>query len=303
MKTVVHALLRKAGFEVKRIFPPAKSDPELDYLKGGRIPWSRGYFQARDRFICEVLYNPDLLQIFQKGIELPQQFGVGFDERCIEYPWLLSQLRPGPVCMLDAGSALNHAFLLNHPLLRDKKLHIITLAPEGNCFWHKGISYLYDDLRNIPIRDNYYDVVACISTLEHIGLDNTLYVPSSGVYVGQGVDDFLIALLEMQRVLKPGGKLFITVPFGRYHNFGTFQQFDQKLISRIIDVFGSNRVAQTYFRYTVSGWNFSTAELCADAEYVDWIMIPPDQRSDTFPAHPDQAAAARAVACLLIECP
>jgi len=36
-------------------------------------------------------------------------------------------------------------------------------------------------------------------------------------------------------VLKPGGSLFLTVPFGIYRHFGTFQQFDRKLLSRVVE--------------------------------------------------------------------
>jgi hypothetical protein len=88
-----------------------------------------------------------------------------------EYSWLLAHLQSGPEIFLDAGSALNHAFILEQPVLEKKKLHILTLAPESNCFWQKGISYLYHDLRSIPIRDGYYDAIVGLSTLEHVGCD------------------------------------------------------------------------------------------------------------------------------------
>jgi SAM-dependent methyltransferase len=200
---------------------------------------------------------------------------------------------------LDAGSALNHTFILNHPVFRNKKLYILTLAQENNCYWYKGISYIYDDLREIPMRDDYYDTVVCISTLEHVGLNNILFNHSES-HAEQRQNDFLVALLEMRRVLKPGGKLFITVPYGKYCNFGTFQQFDAQRVEQTINAFEPGRVEQTYFLYTADGWNVSNVEICADAEYVSWVMLPPEKRSATFPDHPDRAAAARAVACLLL---
>jgi hypothetical protein len=86
MKEMVRAALRKAGLQVKRI--PVRD--ELKYLSGGRIPWSHGYRQAKERFICQVVADPGLLYLFKNAGKLPEQYGVGFDERCVEYPWLLS---------------------------------------------------------------------------------------------------------------------------------------------------------------------------------------------------------------------
>lgn len=295
-KEIVRALLRKAGFELKRV-SSKKLDPEEDYLKGGRIPWSYGYQKARQKYICEVLADSDLLEVFQKGDKLPKQFGLGFDERCVEYPWLLSRLKPGPECVLDAGSSLNHEFILERSVFKDKKLHILTLSPGRNCLWRKGISYLFHDLREIPILDQYYDTIACVSTLEHVGMDNRSFTKSE-THDERRPEDFIVALLEMRRVLKPGGRIFITVPYGSYGNYETFQQFDVNRLNHMINVFEPDQKEQVFYRYTVNGWNISTEEKCSDVAYSKWTMQIPDQRPAMLSDHPDRAAAARAIACL-----
>ena len=272
------------------------------YLHNGRIPWSKGYSVYKKRLIIQALTDEALLDRFRRGAALPPDYGFGVDERCVEYPWLMAHLHDEMEVLLDAGSTLNFDFVLEHPTFQRKNLHILTLAPEPNCFWCKGVSYLYDDLRDIPIRDNYYDTIACISTLEHVGMDNTRSARSE-LHAEQRTDDFLKAVLEMRRVLKPGGRLFITVPYGRYRNFGIFQQFDAQLVKRTIATFEPEWVEQTYFHYTSDGWNISTAKACADAECVDWIALPRPQRQATLPEHPDRAAAARGVACLLLSKP
>jgi len=38
----------------------------------------------------------------------------------------------------------------------------------------KGISYIFEDLRESCFRDDYFDIVVSLSTIEHIGLDNTM---------------------------------------------------------------------------------------------------------------------------------
>jgi hypothetical protein len=293
LRGLLKKIVEKAGYEIKRI-PRAETELILTYEKGGRIPWSPGYDEVKQRLIEEMLTFSRLREFSQN--KLPEHLGKGIDERCVEYPWLLSRICSGPERILDAGSALNHAFVLSNPLLRNKKIDILTLAPETNCFWQNGVSYLYCDLRSIPIVDSYYDTIACISTIEHIGLNNTQFARQAK-YSEDAPEDYLVALCEMQRVLKPGGVILITIPYGRYHNFGTFQQFDAQHVDRLIQSFGPSQVEETYFCYTSDGWKTSSREDCRDLEYVDWIMRPSEQRR-AFPDHADRAAAARSVACL-----
>jgi len=47
-----------------------------------------------------------------------------------------------------ARSALNHFDLLQRRKLRDRKITIMTPAPEGNCFRKEGILYIYGDLHD-----------------------------------------------------------------------------------------------------------------------------------------------------------
>ncbi|NES73221.1 MAG: class I SAM-dependent methyltransferase [Okeania sp. SIO2D1] len=267
------------------------------YLATGQIPWSPGYIVYRQQLISETLANRDLLSKFQFNQTLPSGYGYGVDERCVEYPWLFSQLNEQPEYILDAGSTLNHSFILDQPIWEQKTLHILTLFPEASCYWQRGISYLFADLREIPIRDNYYHQLICLSTLEHIGLDNRQF---SEEQLGQETqpEDFLLAVKEMRRVLSPGGCLFLTVPFGKYKNIGTQQVFDNHLLKKAISTFAPQEVSKTFFSYTKSGWQLADAQQCANCDYVDWIMLPEATRPAQFPQQQDNAAAARAVACI-----
>lgn len=291
----------------KRLLPPIVGDAirwakekqlQRYYLRGGRIPWSPGYGIYRRQLITQVLFDETFLGRFRHGESLPLGYGIGIDERCIEYPWLLAHLHDGPEFLLDAGSTINHDFILEHPVLQRKVIHILTLAPEPNCFWQKGISYLFHDLRDIPIRDAYYDTISCLSTLEHIGCDNTLYTGDEA-HRECKPEDFVLAMQELCRVLKLGGRLLLTVPFGVYRHFGTRQQFDQELLSSAIEAFGkASLLSVTFYRYTAEGWDVADAADCTECEYVEWITRTRDQWPDPLPVEPDLAAAARAVACV-----
>jgi len=270
------------------------------YAARGGYPFSIGYSLYQQRFIGRVLADPELLGRFARGDALPLGYGIGLDERCVEYPWLIAQLDPRPGTLLDAGSTLNRELILDLPVLRAQVLHILTLAPEDACFWQRGISYLYHDLRSLPIRDGFYDTIACLSTLEHIGCDNSGYTGDSADSEDRR-DDYLIALRELARVLKPGGTLFITVPFGAYRHLRVQQQLDGPMLARMRGALsGAGELLETFYRYSSHGWVASREADCADAEYVEWSadIWASGRLPRPLPTEPDGAVAARAVACL-----
>jgi SAM-dependent methyltransferase len=221
---------------------------------------------------------------------LPEGYGFRLDERIIEYPWLMSRLPAGAGTLLDAGSVLNFAWLIDHPKVRDKQLHICTLAPERQCFWRRRVSYLFDDLRRLPYRDNWFDWVVCISTIEHVGMDNTQLYTSDQARRENRPEDALLAMREMRRVLKPGGTLLLTAPYGHATSHGWLQVFDARGIETLTKAFAPSGVKATYFRYDAKGWKNSNAAETAEATYFD---VHHSAKPDA-----DFAAAARAVCCL-----
>jgi len=294
----------------RRILPPVLVDAlrwlrtgphcvALQRFRYGRIvPGSGPYGRYKRDFLQLALANTELLERFRQNRALPDGYGIGLDERCVEYPWLFAQLARGAERLLDAGSVLNHDFLLDHPILSAKTIDILTLAPEESCFWRRGISYLFGDLRDIPMREGFYDSIVCLSTLEHVGCDNVGY---TGVnrYREDRPEGFVDALRELRRVLRPEGTLFLTVPYGRYRHLGWLQQFDCRLLERAVAAWHASCAPEvTFFRYTVGGWSRAEAEECSECDYVDLVGRYRAGHRFPAPAEPDLAAAARAVACL-----
>ncbi len=129
---------------------------------------------------------------------------------------------------------------------------------------------------------------------EHVGCDNTAYT-ENGTYREHSLEDFVLVMRELRRVPRLGGTLLLTVPFCVYRDFGAFQQFDRKLLSRAVEAFRkTSEVTEVFYRHTARGWDVADVADCTECEYVEWITRPHDQWPDPLPVEPDLAAAARA---------
>ena len=233
------------------------------------------YYEAREQEIRRVLGSPAILQTFLKSEALPKNYGRGLDERIVEYPWLMSRLGNRSSKLLDLGSTLNHEYVLERIGLPDREVSIATLEPEIFCFWQKRVNYVFCDARELPFRENYFDEVACISTLEHVGCDNTRYYSANPAYKERSPDAFLDVVREIYRVLKPGGTFYLTVPFGKAINYGWFQQFDVSMLNQLSAAWGSKPVSETYFLYH-SGWHISSVNECSGATSFHDVPRPLD---------------------------
>ena len=250
-------------------------------------PWTEEYVHRHREFVRQVLDNEELLGLFARGERLPRGYGLGLEERVVEYPWSLAQGLGGRA--LDAGSTLNFEHVLDRFQPKLAELYLVTLAPEFESFPDRGVSYVYADLRELPFRDSYFESIFCISTLDHVGMDNAEY----GV-VGPAVDNPEVevrdAMSELRRVLAPGGSMLLTVPYGRPVNLGWSRQFGRDELEALIAEQSASAVTIRVYEYKENGWQLSSLDEAEASEYHDYKQHP-------GPTH-DLAAAARAVACV-----
>jgi SAM-dependent methyltransferase len=254
------------------------------FLAAGNPALQPGYEEHKRRTILPVLddgvWNPNVL---------PVGWGWRLDERVVEYPWFFARLPRGEGRLLDAGSTLNFPYILRHPRIKEKKTFISTLAPESAAYWADGISYIYEDIRDSCFRDAYFDFICCISTMEHVGLDNTVFYTSDQRKRETG-GDYKTFLIELHRVLRKGGRLYLTIPFGKHINHGWLQVFDADMIDEIVSLFRPSSIVETIYQYNSDGWIRSDREAAKDCLYFD---IHKEKRFGG-----DYAVAARAVACI-----
>lgn len=150
------------------------------------------------------------------GVRLRELRAASGDERPIEIPWVLSRLA-GAAAVLDVGTAnAEPAYVAGLVTAGIPRLVGLDLAP----FSVDGLASVVGDLRALPFPDGGFDAVACISTLEHVGLDNAVY----GGPTELDETGMERALGEIRRVLAPAGSLLVSVPAGVTENHGWFVQ-------------------------------------------------------------------------------
>lgn len=217
----------------------------------------------------------------------------GVDERVVEYGWVFHRapaLTTRDARVLDAGSVMNHERLLRAWERADlPRLSIVTLAYEGHAHVSDRARYEFADLRNLPYRDGWFSAVLCISTIEHVGLDNTIY-GAAAERARDPTREAVEALEEMARVTARGGSLLLSMPYGARANRGWFRVFDAADLQPLLRASGWTHPRPRYFRATRDGWRETDAAGAAGAGYNE----PPGRPGQR--TAPEWVAAAEAVA-------
>jgi SAM-dependent methyltransferase len=171
----------------------------------------------------------------------------GTDERVIELPWVLSRLRrEGRV--LEVGYAFAEPPYLA-ALLRSG---IELVGVDRAALDLEGIETVHADVRDLPFPDQTFDQVLLVSTLEHIGADNTVY--GLEPEPDNGSDPRLGALRSLRRVLHRDGALLATVPLGEPGDYGWFRQEDVRGWTRLFSRAGFFVEEQEAYELTPEGW-------------------------------------------------
>jgi SAM-dependent methyltransferase len=184
----------------------------------------------------------------------------GTDERVVEIPWALSRLvASGRV--VEVGYAYAEAAYLGALVRAGLDVVGIDLAERDV----EGIERIVADVRALPFDDASVDQALLVSTLEHVGADNTAYGVAAETDGGSRAD----ALRELARVLRPDGRLLVTVPLGEPGDHGWFRLDDVGGWTRLFTSAGLFVEEQEAYELTDDGWRAAPSFRAEGVGYGD----------------------------------
>lgn len=193
---------------------------------------------------------------------LPIGYGFNDNERCVEIEFIRNYYQ-GENTVLDFGYAFAEPrwFSMIQSLCIPNLIGL-DLSPPKIIDGYKDTTQ--GDIRKTNFKDNSFDDIFCVSILEHVGMDNDIYKNN----IENNPESQITAMREMYRILKPNGKLLLTLPFGKYVNYKWFIQYDLATLEHI--VVNSNFKTQSIQTYKVNKfWEFCSVKSCSNILYQE----------------------------------
>jgi hypothetical protein len=227
-----------AGMSYASLLQELATSPEFEHLRRleDAVAWAGAQRRAGQR---------------PRNIEAPP----GVDERPVEIAWCLARVEPRER-VLDVGYAFaERAYLAALGGLGDVTGVDLVLAEVP------GVKGVQADLRELPFRDGEFDVTIAISTLEHVGRDNTQY----GLAREDAGDSLDTALRELRRVSR---RLLVTVPTGEGELLPEQAVFRPEEWAECFERAGFLVYEDELYELTADGWR-SVPQLSPGVRYGD----------------------------------
>jgi SAM-dependent methyltransferase len=193
----------------------------------------------------EIKARKNRFRIGQLGLKTLDKLsflGIYASSRAIENPWVLKNLEKGKLKILDVGCC--DSFLIYELIARGYD----TYGIDYREYNHKEkVNFKKCDItKRIPFDDDFFDRILVISTIEHVGL---------GSY-----DDPLIkngdkmGMKELIRIIKPDGKLLLTVPMSSKFTIieNRERRYDEQSMKKLIEGFSIEK--EQYFLSKKNKW-------------------------------------------------
>jgi SAM-dependent methyltransferase len=186
----------------------------------------------------------------------PSWFGT--TERIIERAWVLRHLSDVPpgAKIVDLGCSESTLGLE----LASNGYHVTGIDVRDYPLQHPNLRFVCADIGSSPLSADTYDLAIALSTVEHIGL---------GAYGDEpGRTSDRKAIEELFRILKPGGRLLITVPFGKCAVTPLHRIYDAESFESLLSKF---QIVRIEFGLKLDGktWVVSAQEERAESQVHD----------------------------------
>ena len=167
---------------------------------------------TRDILIREVYRKIESGQSWLEAIRTPKASNHG--ERVAEYAFIASLLKDlEPSSILDVGCVLNNPVIA---AIVERQSHIYFLNPALETVHYQEYGYFKYSLSSwrVPMT---FPLVTCLSTLEHIGFDNTRYGVNEfdqGWDWPRCVEEVVRSIEILYSMTEPGGMMVVSCPYG-----------------------------------------------------------------------------------------
>ncbi|MBU1863545.1 MAG: class I SAM-dependent methyltransferase [Candidatus Omnitrophica bacterium] len=148
-------------------------------------------------------------------------------DRKIEERWVIERVDKEKINVLDIGA--NQSPFPKKLTAMGFAVTIIDTRPLQNQ--DNTITIVCGDVRHTRFENESFDTITAISVLEHIGV--------AGRYGIHDADPYgdMRALHEMKRILKNGGEIFITVPYGKKNVLPINRCYNKKMTEKLFQNF------------------------------------------------------------------
>ncbi len=200
--------------EIKNVLSYSRARHILDF--DDNIYYDVSGFKAKIINLANLIYN--FINLKAEKIKI--------GERIVEIPFLYKNLDFNKVNrILDLGCVGSKISLQ----LASLGYNVVGIDYRPYLFKHRNLEFIQGNFFNIDLPFESFDCAICISVVEHIGL------PAYNIKPFEDGDKK--AIEKIYNLLKKGGKLILTVPFGKAIVNQFERNYNEKSLNQLIKKF------------------------------------------------------------------
>lgn len=231
----------------------------------GTVRYYYDHPPTRDPVVSELCQQLMAGKPWSEVIRDPRTLEHG--ERLPEYTYVCEAVRHlQPGALLDVGCVLNNAAF--DPFIPNS-CDVAFLNPASEPIARRKATYFKSPLAEFAGKQ--FPLVTCLSTLEHIGFDNTRYgttLKDEGWDWPQAIACIVQSVEQLATFVAPGGRLIVTCPYGRKE----FAHLPPKTGVRVWQVLHTEHVAALLASPKLPGLRVVTLRVGNNG----WEQVPPD---------------------------